>query len=241
MELSIACIIVLVAGSVAALGVGWAAHARMERAEATMVGPAVPRDDVQLLWYAVASLVWLSAAIVGVVGLCKREWARLGRNATWMLLVHVAVAVVAAVACAIVNERNPPPSTLLELVPLVFAACAIAAANILVACGFAWVWAGRRRDRVEHGKTNDRERRHAYRTPAHPVDGCAPEPRPGLWRFALYAGSLVFWPAGVAALLLLSKPTNAGVGAWAFRLSLVQIGMIAVLVCASVPAALMLA
>lgn len=236
----IAFLVVFGGATACALAIGWAAHHRMARVEATARVRAVPKDETALLWYCLASLVWLSAAVVAVVGVSKREWARLGRNATWMFLAHMLVAVIAAFVCAVLSEgaRSEPPS-LSELVPLLTAACAIAGANCLVACALAWVWAGRRRDRIERDAgTHGGNPAHAYRTPW--ADGSGEERRPGVWRFALYAGSLVFWPVGLVAVMVLSKPVNASVGAWAFRFSLVQIAMIAVAVCGGIPVGLAL-
>jgi hypothetical protein len=212
----------------------------MERAETTMTGRAVPDNEAVLLWYCLASMVWLSAAIVAVVGLAKRRWARLGRNATWIFLAHMLVAVVASIACVVINQgRRSDMPPLEEALPLVVAACVIASANFLAAAAFAWAWAGRRRDRIERDGARRPDQDHAYRGPGWPPQSSGEYP-PGLWRFALYAGSLLFWPAGVVAVIVLSKPKSAGIGASAFRCSLIHMMAIVMAVCGAIPVGLAL-
>ncbi len=210
----------LLLGVWAVLGaaMGWLAHARMTRIEAATGRRAVPALERELLWYALASLVWLSAGIVAVICVAKREWARVGRNATVLFVLQVALAVLAAGACAAVNAEAEHESVLpsaKELFALAVAACVLASINFLVTCGFAWVWASARRDRL--------------------VRGARPGAGPGAWRFAAYVGSLFFWPVGFVCVGVLSSPADATVGARAFRLSLVNVAVTALAVCVALP------
>jgi hypothetical protein len=206
---------------------GWAAIAavlavlaqlRMRAVEKTHEGPALPADDQALLWYAVASLVWLSGAVVAVVGLARRDWVRLGRNATLLFLVHITLAVLGASACAFVNAggHHAGVPSLEELFPLVVTACGVASVNVLAACGFAWVWAGRRRDRLRR-------------------EAPLAVPGPGAWRFGLYLASLMFWPVGIVCIAVLASPAEARVGSHAFRLSLANLALTALAVCVAIP------
>jgi len=236
MEVLVASLAVFVGMLVFALGAGWLAHLRSSRVEATLGARALPKDEMPLLLYAAASLVWLSAAVIAVVGLCTPKWARLGRNATWMFFAHLGVAVVGAAACVLVRDAHEAagPSYLSELVPLLSAACAITALNALAAFAFLWVWVGRRGKRIERGVARSREDASAYRAPSPPA-GAAREESPGAWRYALYAGSLLFWPLGIVGLVWLSSPSNARVGASAFRLSLAHLATITFIACGAIP------
>jgi hypothetical protein len=195
--------------------IGALAHVRMRRVERDLGAPALPANELPLLLLAVASIAWPVATVVALVAWIKRPWARLGRNVTLVFLAQITASVLSVVGLALATSRSPPESTFEELFPLVVLACVNLGAGILVATPLLWVWAGRR----------------AVRLRARPSTG----PAPGLWRFALYALSLWFWPVGITLSVMLTEPQDAGVGANAFRWSLVQIAGVALAVCVAVP------
>lgn len=195
--------------------VGYLAHRRMRRVEQDLGAPALPAHELPLLLRAVAAIAWPVAAVVGLVAWVTRSWARLARDVTLIFLAQITASVLSAIGIVIAQTRSPPASTADELLALVVAACVNLGTGVLVATAFLWLWAGRRAERIRRG----------------PPQG----PPLGAWRFALYAASLVFWPAGITLAVVFTKPENAHVGANAFRCSLVQIAWIAIAVCIAVP------
>jgi hypothetical protein len=152
---------------------------------------------------------------VGLVAWIQRSWARLARDVTLIFLAQITGSVLSAIGVAIWHSQSPPESTAEELFPLLILACANLGIGTLIATAFLWLWAGRRAERL---------RRPPPRGPA-----------PGLWRFGLYAASLLFWPLGITLAVVFTAPENAEVGASAFRCSLVQIAWIALCVCIGLP------
>ena len=212
--------IVLGGWSVVAVVLGYLAHRRMTRVERELGSPAVPPFEQPLAWMAGAFVAWPFAAVLAVIALAKREWARLGRNLTFIFLGHMTAAVLAAMAAVLVNSpRAGAQTTLEELGPVVVAACVILAAGVLVAVVLAWVWLGRRSARI-HLQA--------------PRAGNGPGP----WRFALYAASLLMWPVGIVCAVVYTQPHDVHVGANALRCSLVQIAIIALAVCIGLPIAM---
>jgi hypothetical protein len=153
--------------------------------------------------------------VVGLVAWATRSWARLARDVTLIFLAQITASVLSAAGLGIWRSLDPPGGTGEETFSLVVLACANMAAGLLVATAFLWLWAGRRAGRLGRA----------------PPQG----PPPGMWRFALYAASLVFWPAGIALAVVFTAPEKAQVGANAFRCSLVQIASIALAVCIGLP------
>ncbi len=149
------------------------------------------------------------------MGWVRRPWARLGRNATLVFLLQITGCVLGAIGVGTWNAVNPPRSTADELFPIVVVASANLATGVLLAMPLLWIWVGRRADRLSLA----------------PPRGEAP----GLWRFAVYAASLVFWPLGVLLAVIFNAPENARVGANAFRCSLLQLVGIALAVCVALP------
>jgi hypothetical protein len=145
----------------------------------------------------------------------QATWARLGRNASLIFLLQITGCVLGAIGVGAWNAVNPPRSTADELFPIVVVASANLAAGVLLATPLVWAWAGRRADRLRLA----------------PARGEAP----GLWRFAVYAASLLFWPVGVLLAVIFNAPENARVGANALRCSLLQLVGIAVAVAVALP------
>jgi hypothetical protein len=195
--------------------VGYLAHRRMQRVERELGGPAQPADELPLLLRAVAAIAWPVAVVVGIVVWLRREWARLARDVTLIFLAQITASVLSVCALVITQTVDPPGGSAEELIPLVDLACATLAFGLLLGTVFLWLWAGRRADRLRRG----------------PPQG----PAPGLWRFALYAASLLAWPAGIALAVIFTAPEKASVGAAAFRCSLIQIAAIALAVCIALP------
>lgn len=198
------------------LGLVGLAHLRVRAVERATGRPARPEDESPWLWYAGASVVWLSAAVLALVGLARRSHARVGRNCLALLLGHLGVA--SAAAFALVALERPGRSGP-DPFGLVLLACAIVLTSSVFAVAFAWLWAGRRACRLAASP--------------HPEPaGAGPSP---LERLAVYAGSAVLWPVGLVALLLYAKPHDAHVGRRAFRISLVHVELIALAVCVGLP------
>jgi hypothetical protein len=156
------------------------------------------------------------AFFVALVTVIHGPWSRLGRNATFVLIGHMTACILASSAAAIRSVFKPPRSTLEELFPIVIAACALCAAGVVAGTVLFWIWAGRRATRLE-------------KAPARGAE------RPGWWRFAVYAGCLLFWPAGIAMLFVWNAQENARVGANSFRCSLLNMAAIAIGVCVAFP------
>ena len=192
-------------------------HLRMVRVESTLAGPALPAHELPLLWLAVSSIAWPFAAGVGLVGLFKREWVRLGRNATLILLVHFTVAVLEASVAAVANvgRGQGSSSAAEEMFPIVVMACLMVGVGALLATILFWIWSGRRMRRIQ----------------SQPRRG----PTPGSWRFVVYLSSLLFWPVGIVCLPACSSSENVHVGTSAFRCSLLNIAGIALSVCLALP------
>lgn len=212
-----ACAICLgVWGAMAAVA-GLLAHRRMVSAERALGSRAVPPDEWPYAWYAGASVVWLSALVLAIVGLANRRWARVGRTCAFLFLGHMTVATFAAMGAVLVDATGatgPSPA------PLVVMACVIVMVSAVAMAVFLWQLAGARVARIE----------------ALPSEGAAP----GLERWAVYAVSALAWPAGFAAAAVYGKPENVRVGANALRISLVVLTSIALATCVAVSALVVL-
>ncbi|HJL14867.1 MAG TPA: hypothetical protein RMH99_04375 [Sandaracinaceae bacterium LLY-WYZ-13_1] len=204
-------------------GAGWLAQRRTRRVEQELGRRASPGREPAMLWYAGASVVWLSAAVLAAIGLARRERVRLGRDCLFILLGHFTVVALASIlGTGFEGSRTEP------LGPLLIAV-AVLSASAIAAFAFAWVWSGLRRARLAGPPRVDEG---PYRSPE---EGDDPEP-PGAWRFLLYGLSLVMWPAGFVSALVFGKPHDAHVGMWALRASLVQLLAITLAVCAGLGA-----
>ena len=197
-------------GSWAAMagGAGWLVERRVRKVEAELGRRAVPPEEHAALFYAGASTVWLAAMAMAAYGLLKREHARLGRNAYWILVAHFSLATLGACGIVVAGDESP--------LPIVVMACLIVAGSFCMALGFAWRWSGVRRDRIA----------------AEPPTGLEP---PGPERWAVWIGSAVAWPVGFVALLVFREAERVGVGTTAARLSLGQIALVALGVCLALP------
>ena len=201
-------------GAIAAVA-GFLAHRRMVSVERTLGARALPPDEWPYLWYAGASVVWLAALVLALLGLANRPWARLGRNCTFLFLAHMTVATLAAMGSVVADasgEGGGAPS----LAPLVVMACVIVVASALAAAVFVWRFAGARVARIE----------------ALPAEGAAP----GLERWAVYAASALVWFVGIGAAAFYGKPENVRVGANALRISVVALTTIALATCVALAA-----
>ncbi len=196
-----------------ALGAGWLAHRRARNVERALGREALPPDELPLLFYAGASVVWVSALVLAVVGLVKRDWARLGRNCLYLFLGHMTLVTLAAMTQATLDSVNGRTGDPMGVVLL---ACVIVAGSAIASLVFFWRWAGARADRI-----------------AATADPSA-EP-PGAERFAVYAGSLLFWPVGLIAAVVYRAPESVRVGMNALRLTALHVVMIALAVCAALP------
>lgn len=194
---------------VAAL-LAFAAHRRMRAVEAADGGRAEPAHEGPLLWYAVSAVAWPFAFGLAVVGIARRPWARVGRGSTLILLAHLTVAVLAAVASMIASagRRDDP-------LPFVIMACAMLVTGALLAAIFAWRWSGAR------------ARRLASAPPAGGGLGAA--------RFALYAGAAFVGMLGLLAPFVLTKPEDAHAAKIAFRISVTHLALIVLGVCTALP------
>lgn len=199
-------------GAIAAVA-GLLAHRRMVSVERTLGARALPPDEWPYLWYAGASVVWLAALVLAIVGLANRRWARLGRNCTFLFLAHMTVATLAAMGSVFADASGGGDPS---LVPLVVMACVIVAASALTAAAFVWRFAGARVARIE----------------ALPSEGAAP----GLERWAVYAASALVWFVGIGAAAGYGKPENVRVGANALRISVVSLTSIALATCIALAA-----
>lgn len=215
LAVSIAVLVTLGGWSGVAAAAGYFAHRRMRLAEAELGASAVPRDELPCLLMGAAWVTYPAAFVVALVGLVNRGWARLGRNATFVLLAQISAAVLSAIGAMIHNRLVPPSSKMSELLTIMIPACAMCGIEILIAISYFWIWAGRR----------------AARLAGPPAEG----PPPGKWRFAVYLASLVFWPVGLVSAAVFSKPENSCVGATALRCALVDVAAIAIGVCVGLP------
>jgi len=212
LALAIASLICLGIWGVMALAVGAAGHVRMKRVEAALGRRAEPSPERIQLFYAGASVVWLSAVVLALVGLVRRDWARMGRNCLFIFLAHITL-IVALVPFVMPRATA---TSVASPVPMLILVCAIVAISALVSAFFASRWAFLRARRIEAEPATD----------AQPIGGL---------RYLLYLGSLALWPAGLVAVLVFSKPENARVGAKSFLFSLVNMVGIALLVCIGLP------
>jgi hypothetical protein len=208
--------IVLGAWACVAALIGYLAHRRMRRVERSRGGPALPRDELPLLFMALAAFALPVASIVALGALVHAPWSRLGRNATFVAIAQMTACVLASSAVAARSVFEPPKSTIDELVPMVVAASAMVAAGALVATALLWIWAGRRASRFESA----------------PARGAT---RPGWWRFLIYAASLLLWPLGLALGVAWTAPENARAGANALRCSTLNVLGISLGVCVALP------
>lgn len=191
-------------------GAGWLAHWRTRKVEAELGRPALPEGETALLFYAGASVVWLAAAVLALVGMAKREWTRAGRNCFFLLLGHFGLATLIAPLGPLgdaMHSRSP--------LPFVIGICAILVISGFVASGFLWRWGSLRIARIE----------------AEPPTG---DP-PGLERWALYVGSVLVGMIGLVAALVYREPQNVRVGVTALRISTVYLLLIVTLVCVGLP------
>jgi len=210
--LVIASLICLGFWGVMALVVGAAGHWRMKRVEAALGHRAEPSPERRQLFYAGASVVWLSAIVLSIVGFVRRDWTRMGRNCLFIFLGHISL----IVAGAPMVMPHATRTSVASVVPMLILVCAIVAVNALVSSIFATRWALMRAERLEA----------APATETKPLGGL---------RYLLYFASLIFWPAGLVSVLLLNKPENARVGARSFLFSLVNVVCIALIVCIGLP------
>jgi len=197
---------------VMALAVGGLGHLRMKRVEADLGHRAQPSPERMQLVYAGASVVWLSALVLAVVGLARRDWARMGRSCLFIFLGHITLLVV------LVPMFMPSPSVrqAASPLPMLILVCSVVAVSALISAVFAARWASIRARRLESEPA----------TETQDVGGL---------RYVLYAVSLVFWPAGFGSALVFNKPENARVGFICFLLSLLNIVGIALSVCVALP------
>ena len=196
-----------------AAGSGALAHLRMRRVEAELGRPARPEGERALLFYAGASVVWLSALVLSGVGLFRRDWVRLGRNCFFVFLGHITLAVIAAIASMMFDAGQGAGP---QVLPIVAMACLIVAGSATAAVVFLFRWASLRAARIEASA---------------PAVG---EP-PGAERWAIYVGSALLWPVGLVAGLVYREPQNVRVGANALRITLLNLLAIALGVCAGLP------
>lgn len=199
-------------GAIAALA-AFLAHRRMAAVERELGRRALPADEWPYAWYAGASIVWLAALVLAIVGLARKDWARAGRNCALVFLGHMTLATLAATAMVVVDASSGARGSPL---PLVIMACAMVAAGAIAAAISTWLFAGARAARIE----------------ALPVAEGAKAP--GLERWAIYLVSAIAWPVGLAAALVYGKPESVRVGANALRISVAQLLSIALLVCAAI-------
>jgi hypothetical protein len=186
---------------------GWLAHRRMRKVEAELGEPASPGRERALLWYAGASVVWLSAAALAAVGLLKRERVRVGRDCFFILLGHFSLVTMAASLSVALQATGGSEAT-----GPVLTAVTIVAGSAIAATVFAWKWAGLRAARLMEGPKSEAT-------------------DPGAVRFLIYALSLAFWPAGFVAGFVYTHREDAQVGCWAIRCSLLHLLGIALAVC----------
>lgn len=199
-----------------AAGAAWLAVWRTRRVEAALERPALPAGETELLFYAGASVLWLSAAVLALVGLAKREWTRAGRNCFFILLAHFGLVTVIA-TLGPVGEAMGTASPW----PFVAAICALVFAGFGAACAFLWRWGSLRVARIEAGRPTG-------------------EP-PGVERWALYVGALLVGMIGFIAPFVYREPQNVRVGVTALRIGTVYLMLIVTGVCVAIPALVALA
>ncbi|MBW2462858.1 MAG: hypothetical protein JRH11_14495 [Deltaproteobacteria bacterium] len=197
---------------VLAMIAGGLGHFRMKRVETALGRRAEASPERVQLFYAGAAGVWLGAAILAMVGLARRDWARTGRNCLFIFLGHIAL-VIALVPLVLPADGAVLPAM---VVPILVLACSLLAVSSLFTAIFAARWALIRAKRLEGSSPTD----------ALPL---------GAARYALYLASLAFWPAGLVGVFVFSKPENARVGATSFIFSLVSVTAITLGVCIALP------
>jgi len=97
-------------GGLAAAAVGLAQW-RVRRVEATLGRRAEPSEEAVQLFYAGASVVYLSAAILALVGLAKKDWARTGRNCLLFFIGHISL-VIAGMPFVVPGQDEPDAAAL---------------------------------------------------------------------------------------------------------------------------------
>ncbi len=199
-----------------AAGAGWLAHWRTRKVEADLGRPALPEAETALLFYAGASVLWLSAAVLALVGMFKRDWTRAGRNCFYILLAHFGLVTALATLGPIgdaMHQRVPGP--------FIAAICGFVLLCFGAACAFLWRWGSLRVARIE----------------ALPPTG---DP-PGAERYALYLASILVGMLGFIMPFVYREPQNVRVGVTALRVSMVYVMLVATGVCAAIPVVMVLA
>jgi len=179
----------------------------MRTVEADLDRAAAPPDERRYLLYAAASVVWLSAAVISVIGFVKRDWARVGRDACFIFLAHIGLSVLGGVG-QMLSEMMFGRA---HIAPLVIMACSIVLASATTSVGFLWRWGTLRVARIE----------------AMPSTGDAP----GSERFAIYLASVLVGMVGPITAFIFKEPQNVRVGITAMRISLAWLFLIVVTVC----------
>ena len=185
---------------------------RVRRVEANLGRRAEPSEEAVQLFYAGASVVYLGAAILALVGLAKKDWARTGRNCLFFFIGHITL-VIAGMPFVLAQSGREDAAA---VVPILILACVIVGLSLLVASYFAVRWSALRTRRIE----------------ALPATGTEPL---GAVRYVIYFGSLAIWPVGLVCAAVLKEPENVRVGATSFRLSLANFVGVGALVCIALP------
>jgi hypothetical protein len=134
------------------LAVGLAAHARMRGVERREGRRAVPANEGALLCYAIASFAWPTALGVTVVGLVRSPWARVGRNASFILLGHLSAVALGTIAIALLADPRDAGLFRLAIAALV---CGVLVFGGLIASVLGWRWAGARGARIAREGAKD--------------------------------------------------------------------------------------
>ncbi|MCB9596621.1 MAG: hypothetical protein H6719_28110 [Sandaracinaceae bacterium] len=208
-----ACCLTMYGGMAA--GAGWLASWRTKKVEAELGRPALPQNETAMLLYAGASALWLSAAVLALVGMARREWTRAGRNCFFILLGHFGL-VTAMASLMPLSSSGGPPGPL----PFVIGTCAVILFSFVGASAFLWRWGSLRVARIEK----------------EPPTG---DP-PGAERWAVYVGSILVGMLGLIAAIIYKEPQNVRVGVTALRISLMYLMVVVVAVCVGLPVAILL-
>jgi hypothetical protein len=201
-------ICMLIWGGMAA-GAGALAHWRMVRVERDLGTQALPAHEWPQLWYAIAAIAWPFAAVLAAVGLFRRAWARAGRNTFWILLAHFSVTTIGATVSMIFDAQHSGPG-----IGVVFMACGMVLFGATLAMIMTWRFTSARADRIA----------------SEPHEAEAKEPST-LERLAIYIGTVMAWPIGIAAAVVYSKPHNVRVGMGALRVTALVFTAISWAVC----------
>ncbi len=200
---------------VLAMPLGWAAHRRMRAVETADGARAVPANEWPYIWYAGSALVWLCAAVLAVLGLAQRKWARAGRNCTFIALAHFTLL---TVGVSLITAASPGGSPRSVASP-VLVACLMVGAGALVAFVLILLFTLERARRIS----------------SQPVEGHGPN---ALERWAVYLGTVFIWPVGLIAAAIYTKPENVRVGMNALRITAVTFVLVALAVCVALPVAM---